>query len=218
MVSEVVVAIATPGHPLFQKLLALLGPRLFSFPLQKSLQEAQQTQILFDFTLIPPGDKEALFKEFSSTPIIISDLTCYAGAELMEKHPQLKGALATAFPSPRQKVEAYAQNPRMREIIENFLGELGLCPHFVSSPGIGFHFPRILSTIINEAYLAWEDGLAEKEAIDTAMKYGVNYPLGPFEWTEKIGPWTIFTLLSELHHMTGEARYRPAHSLEKEAM
>lgn len=66
--------------------------------------------------------------------------------------------------------------------------------------------------------MAWEDGLAEKEAIDTAMKYGVNYPLGPFEWTEKIGPWTVFTLLIELYRTTGEARYRPAHSLEKEAM
>ena len=43
--------------------------------------------------------------------------------------------------------------------------------------------------IINEAFLALQEGVSTKEEINTAMKLGTNYPLGPFEWVEKIGPY-----------------------------
>ena len=72
--------------------------------------------------------------------------------------------------------------------------------------------------IINEAYFSKEDQLATTEALDTAMKYGANYPKGPFEWKDKIGSKPIVLLLSELHRVTRDNRYQIAPSLLKESL
>ncbi|HEX2535940.1 MAG TPA: 3-hydroxyacyl-CoA dehydrogenase family protein, partial [Chitinophagaceae bacterium] len=37
---------------------------------------------------------------------------------------------------------------------------------------VGFVTPRVIASIINEAYYAWGEGVSTKEAIDTAMKLG----------------------------------------------
>ena len=62
----------------------------------------------------------------------------------------------------------------------------------------GFHFPPIIATIINEAFFALEDNLATREDIDRAMKYGTNYPKGPFEWLDSVPPKYIRRLLDEM--------------------
>lgn len=57
---------------------------------------------------------------------------------------------------------------------------------------------RILATVINEAFFTWEAGVSTREEIDTAMRLGTNYPLGPFEWSDRIGPGQIAGLLGVL--------------------
>jgi len=57
---------------------------------------------------------------------------------------------------------------------------------------------RILATIINEAYFTWEADVSTREEIDTAMRLGTNYPLGPFEWSRRIGLGQIAGLLGVL--------------------
>ena len=79
----------------------------------------------------------------------------------------------------------------------------------------GFISPRIVSTIINEAYFSLEENVSTKEEIDIAMKLGTNYPYGPFEWSKKIGLKNIADLLKEL--FITEKRYQPASLLLKEA-
>jgi 3-hydroxybutyryl-CoA dehydrogenase len=63
---------------------------------------------------------------------------------------------------------------------------------------VGFVTPRVISMIINEAFIAWKEGVSTKEEIDTAMKLGTNYPYGPFEWYEKIGTQKVDSLLHYL--------------------
>jgi 3-hydroxybutyryl-CoA dehydrogenase len=74
---------------------------------------------------------------------------------------------------------------------------------------------RILSTIINEAYFTWEENVSTKEEIDTAMRLGTNYPLGPFEWGARIGVGQIAGLLWSLSR-TNPA-YVPSNALLREA-
>lgn len=62
----------------------------------------------------------------------------------------------------------------------------------------GFVTPRIISMIINEAFLALHEGVSTEEEIDTAMKMGTNYPYGPFEWAKKIGTGNVAGLLNRL--------------------
>jgi 3-hydroxybutyryl-CoA dehydrogenase len=64
---------------------------------------------------------------------------------------------------------------------------------------------RVISCIINEAYLALSEGVATAEDIDRAMKLGANYPKGPFEWTNEFGPNHILQTLDSLRTSHGEA-------------
>ena len=61
-------------------------------------------------------------------------------------------------------------------------------------------FARILVALITQAKLANERGVAEKSDIDTALRFGVNYPKGPFEWADQIGPVCIDALKTALSH------------------
>jgi 3-hydroxybutyryl-CoA dehydrogenase len=63
---------------------------------------------------------------------------------------------------------------------------------------IGMITARIVAMIINEAFYTWGAGVSSREEIDTAMKLGTNYPMGPFEWSEKIGLHKVHELLKEL--------------------
>ena len=71
------------------------------------------------------------------------------------------------------------------------------------------------STIINEAYFTWEEKVSTKDEIDTAMKLGTNYPLGPFEWSERIGPGQVARLLWSLSKTGPE--YTPSAALMRAA-
>lgn len=66
---------------------------------------------------------------------------------------------------------------------------------------------RILCGLIVQAHHAHARGVASKEDIDTALKYGVNYPKGPFEWAEQIGDDALGRTLDVLNEMTGSDRF-----------
>lgn len=70
-------------------------------------------------------------------------------------------------------------------------------------------FNRIIAMLINEAYdtLFWQ--IASQEHIDLAVKKGVNYPKGLFEWCEEIGKEKVYTTLQNLYNHYQEDRYRP---------
>jgi 3-hydroxybutyryl-CoA dehydrogenase len=90
-----------------------------------------------------------------------------------------------------------------------FFRSVGLEPAVVPD-GPGLVFPRILCLIINEAAFALMEGVASAEDIDTAMKLGTNYPLGPLEWADRIGLDQVLGVLDGLQREYGEDRYRPA--------
>lgn len=79
----------------------------------------------------------------------------------------------------------------------------------------GFVTARVVSMIINEAYLALSEGVSTKEEINTAMKLGTAYPFGPFEWAEKIGLRNVLALLQKLSRQ--QVRYTPSALLVQEA-
>ncbi|MCH2152204.1 MAG: 3-hydroxyacyl-CoA dehydrogenase NAD-binding domain-containing protein [Phycisphaerales bacterium] len=70
-------------------------------------------------------------------------------------------------------------------------------------------FARILCALMNEALWAKADGVATEQDIDTAMKYGVNYPRGPFEWMADTGPEYTAEAMKSLESMTAAGRFIP---------
>src|ERR687889_431646 len=75
---------------------------------------------------------------------------------------------------------------------------------------------RVISCIVNEAFLALSEGVATAEDIDRAMKLGANYPKGPFEWVEEIGARSIVETLDSLRATNGDA-YLAAPALRERA-
>ena len=75
---------------------------------------------------------------------------------------------------------------------------------------------RVISCIVNEAFLVLSEGVATAEDIDRAMKLGANYPKGPFEWVEEIGARSIVETLDSLRAANGDA-YLAAPALRERA-
>ena len=75
---------------------------------------------------------------------------------------------------------------------------------------------RVISCVVNEAFLALSEGVATAEDIDRAMKLGANYPKGPFEWVEEIGASSVLETLDSLRAAYGDA-YLAAPALRERA-
>jgi 3-hydroxybutyryl-CoA dehydrogenase len=74
----------------------------------------------------------------------------------------------------------------------------------------GFVSNRILMPYINEAAQALEQGVAEREAIDTIAKLGFNHPMGPLALADLIGLDTCVAILEVLRDGLGDERYEAA--------
>jgi len=69
--------------------------------------------------------------------------------------------------------------------------------------------PRLVAQIANEAAFALEEEIGAPADMNTAMRLGFNWPLGPLELAELIGLERALALLEGLHELHGEA-YAPA--------
>lgn len=73
----------------------------------------------------------------------------------------------------------------------------------------GFIVNRIFVPMLNEAVFAVHEGIADVPAIDTAMKLGLNHPMGPLTLADYIGLDTLLAVMRVLHEEFGDPKYRP---------
>ena len=124
--------------------------------------------------------------------------------------------------------EAYGERAKPCPIVEELVkaGKLG------QKAGAGFYDwskgrPRIpfekvgewdtartWAVAINEAAWIVHDDVAEPKDIDTAMKLGTGWPLGPCEQADKMGLDKVLAKLRELYERYGLEMYKPCPLLE----
>ena len=76
-------------------------------------------------------------------------------------------------------------------------------------PAAATIIPRLFAQIANEAAFALEEEIGSAADMNTAMRLGFNWPRGPLELTELVGPGPAVALLEALREQHGEA-YDPA--------
>ncbi|XP_037365474.1 hydroxyacyl-coenzyme A dehydrogenase, mitochondrial [Talpa occidentalis] len=80
----------------------------------------------------------------------------------------------------------------------------------------GFIVNRLLVPYLMEAIRLYERGDASKEDIDTAMKLGASYPIGPFELIDYVGLDTTKFIMDGWHEMDSKnPLFQPSPSLNK---
>jgi 3-hydroxybutyryl-CoA dehydrogenase len=79
----------------------------------------------------------------------------------------------------------------------------------------GFVVNALLFPYLNDAVRMWERGTASMEDIDTAMKGGCNFPMGPFALLDLVGLDTSVAILDALYDEFHEPHLAPAPTLRR---
>lgn len=77
----------------------------------------------------------------------------------------------------------------------------------------GFVSNRVLMPMINEAFYAWSDDVAEPENIDSIMTLGCNFPMGPLRLADHIGLDVCRDIMLVMHAGLGDDKYLPCPKL-----
>ncbi len=105
---------------------------------------------------------------------------------------------------------------RMLSAAAEFFSAAQVRVHVVSdTPGLVM--ARLLVPVVNEAAAALADGVASAEDIDTAVRLGSGFPLGPLHWADEVGIDRVLLAMEYLVQATHEERYRPAPLLRRMA-
>jgi 3-hydroxybutyryl-CoA dehydrogenase len=79
----------------------------------------------------------------------------------------------------------------------------------------GFIANRILMPMINEAILAFEEGISDAATIDQIMKLGMAHPMGPLQLADYIGLDVCKNILEIMEAGFQNSKYKPAALLTK---
>ncbi|MGB0454391.1 MAG: 3-hydroxyacyl-CoA dehydrogenase family protein [Bacteriovoracaceae bacterium] len=201
--------LCTPDHPHFERV-KVLPNYIDLVEIKKDFSLLNERTVL-DLTLLPPNQKEELLSDINkkSSALIYSDLGAYYIPKYKKICPALKLCFNLNTYSPKNKFELlYSELDDHKKEFTSWAQEtLSLESFEIKVLNDVFPLSQTLAMIINEAYFSLEDGLCTKEDIDTAMKYGVNYPLGPFEWADKGSLKSIVYLLDDLFEAKKDKRY-----------
>lgn len=213
-----VMVVAHPDHPQYGELIKHYKVRT----LDEAINSFDTYELVIDLTALRTQKKFLFLKELAKTTKadIISDLTLCWGEWILKYSPQVKASVSTLFYSPSKAFEYSLRDdddPAFLRLIASFAKTINHQMINHKNLRLSFHYPRTIAMIINEAYFALGEKLATAEDIDLAMKNGVNYPLGPIEWGEKIGLHNIAQLLEELSTITRDERYKLSTELKLQA-
>lgn len=111
-------------------------------------------------------------------------------------------------------IRGLATAPETVSAVEAFARTLGKeVVHAFDAPG--FIVNRVLMPMLNEAIFALGEGVASVTDIDTAIRLGLNHPMGPLTLADFVGLDTCLEICRVLHTSTGDPKFRPAPLLVK---
>lgn len=74
----------------------------------------------------------------------------------------------------------------------------------------GFVTQRVVAHIVNIACDICQQGICSPQDLETAVKLGLGYPMGPLVMGDKFGPTELLEVLFNVQTVYGDPRYRPS--------
>jgi len=228
--------------PLVEEYARLCSQRGYGVVIHRTSEEGSARRKSDEFrqsAIVPPGthlalevsniDLEAKKKNLqkldnalpATAAILTSSVTVSASEQATWIHKRHRLVGFSAFPTfsdgPLVEVAPTVHTPpETLEVVQKFFLSIGKECEYIQDR-VGLVLPRVLCQIINEACFALQEDVAAPRDVDTAMKLGVNYPLGPIEWADNIGFGTVYAVLAALENDLRDDRYRIAPLLKQMA-
>lgn len=177
----------------------LLGPDIHGF------------DIIFDLKFDEKSEQLKYYAGLKNIPVFVCSVKKQLAQAVYEYGRKVDCMLIgiNALPTFLEKplAELSLLNTAQTDLLDQTMNKLGWEYRLVEDR-VGMVTPRILFMIINEACYTLQEGTASKEDIDLSMKLGTNYPMGPFEWANKIGIKHVYETLEAIYQDTHDERYK----------
>ena len=162
--------------------------------------------------------KKPLFKELDGLlrpdAIIVSNTSSLPIIEMaaVTSRPAQVAGLHFFNPAPVMKlveiVRTIATSDATAETLRGFAEKLGKTPIIAKDTG-GFVVNFLLIPYLLAAVRMYENGVATKEDIDTGMKLGCGYPMGPFQLLDYVGLDTTLYAAEAIYREYPDPAYAP---------
>jgi len=204
----------------------------------KSEKKAILSRIIWDTNLDKIGDRDLIVeavdedfdlkvkvfteldKKANDHCIFVSNSSTLSLTKMSEKtsRPDKMIGLHFLFPVPKvpvvEVVKCLHTSPETIEKVKKFISNIGKTPVEVYEYP-GFVTTRAIVPLLNEAMHILLEGVATAKDIDTAMKLGYNFQMGPLEMADAMGLDEVLAWMETLWKTLGEPRYRACPILRK---
>ncbi|HYB76217.1 MAG TPA: 3-hydroxyacyl-CoA dehydrogenase family protein [Nitrososphaerales archaeon] len=96
------------------------------------------------------------------------------------------------------------------ELVKHVSAKMGKDTVLCKKDSPGFIVNRILVPALNEAVFLVQEGVADPEDIDKAVKLGLNWPMGPMQLLDYVGLDTTFNITQVFMQELQDSKYRPS--------
>jgi 3-hydroxybutyryl-CoA dehydrogenase len=188
------------------------------------LKDCQDVDVVVESIVENMEIKKSVFKQLDEIckpeTIFASNTSSLSITEMAAVTKRPQQVVGMHFFNPAQVMALVEVIPALQtsdatvEVIMELSKKIGKKPIKVKE-GPGFVVNRILVPAMNEACFILMEGLATPKDIDTAMRLGAGWPMGPFTLADMVGLDVALAVCNVFYNETGDPKYRPAPILKQ---